>query len=205
MTLQEQKAVEKFTLDIADREKRVKEAINNMNFGIARAILEEPMPIMEFNITETEVVSTEVTILNTKKPKRTKKAIISNLDIPFSGQAFLDAWGRLLSTKEWRKKSVSQLQWNLNRLKDYPEEFAVILVDEAFNGGRNGTWNGVVFENTPAKYERWLSMSKAVTLSNNINFDNRAAKPSKSDIVKNEAVRAMNVIDSLYGIGGSDE
>ena len=148
MTEFEKAMVEKFAHDVADREKRAKEAINNLNFGIARAILEEPMPTLEFDVTvgvdlgEGES-TTAVAVLDTKRGKKRKaKALVTNLDVPFSGAEFLEAWGRLLSTKEWSKKTVSQLQWNLDRLKAYPEEFATILINEAFNGGRNGPWRG---------------------------------------------------------------
>ena len=46
MTEFEKAMVEKFAHDVADREKRAKEAINNLNFGLARAVLEEPMPTL---------------------------------------------------------------------------------------------------------------------------------------------------------------
>ena len=217
MTEFEKAIVEKFAHDVADREKRAKEAINNLNFGIARAILEEPMPTLEFDVTvgmdlgEGES-TTAVAVLDTKRGKKGKaKALVTNLDVPFSGAEFLEAWGRLLSTKEWSKKTVSQLQWNLDRLKAYPEEFATILVNEAFNGGRNGTYLGVVFESTPAKYERWLTQKNAIVvgggapIGQSTMFQHPSAKPSKVQSAMGEAQRAINMIDNLFPDGGTTD
>ena len=217
MTEFEKAMVEKFAHDVADREKRAKEAINNLNFGIARAILEEPMPTLEFNVTvgmdlgEGES-TTAVAILDTKRGKKGKtKALMTNLDVPFSGAEFLEAWGRLLSTKEWSKKTVSQLQWNLDRLKAYPEEFATILVNEAFNGGRNGTYLGVVFESTPSKYERWLAQKNAIIvgggapIGQHTMYQHPAAKPSKVQSALGEAQRAISMIDNLFPEGGTTD
>ena len=87
--------VEKFAHDIAGREKRAKEAINNLNFGIARAILEEPMPTLEFNVTvgvdlgEGES-TTAVAILDTKRSKKGKtKALVTNLNVRSLERSFL--------------------------------------------------------------------------------------------------------------------
>ena len=139
------------------------------------------------------------------------KALVTNLDVPFSGAEFLEAWGRLLSTKEWSKKTVSQLQWNLDRLKAYPEEFATILVNEAFNGGRNGTYLGVVFESTPSKYERWLAQKNAMVvgggapIGQHTMFQQPAAKPSKVQSALGEAQRAISMIDNLFPEGGTTD
>ena len=199
MTESEKAMVEKFAHDVADREKRAKEAINNLNFGIARAILEEPMPSLEFNVTvgvdlgEGES-TTAVAVLDTKRSKKGKtKALVTNLNVPFSGAEFLEAWGRLLSTKEWSKKTVSQLQWNLDRLKAYPEEFATILVNEAF------------------KYERWLAQKNAMVvgggapIGQHTMFQQPAAKPSKVQSAMGEAQRAINMIDNLFPDGGTTD
>ena len=101
MTEFEKAMVEKFAHDVADREKRVKEAINNLNFGLARAALEEPMPSLEFNVTagvdlgEGES-TTAVAILDTKRGKKGKtKALVTNLNVPFSGAEFLETWDDL--------------------------------------------------------------------------------------------------------------
>lgn len=204
MNTTELEIVKDYVKGLADRMTKAKQAINNLNFGLARAILEEPLPTLELNATAGSDLgdgesATVVTILDTKKDKKSKnKAVVSTLDIPFSGAEFLEAWGRLLSTKEWHKKTVSQLQWNLDRLSKYPEEFATLLVNEAFNGGRNGTFMGVVFESTPAKYTRWLANHG----NPNINIGGipmpGEVKQSKVLTAAQETVRAFEQIDTLF-------
>lgn len=96
---------------------------------------------------ETETLTIDMTIA------------INNLDkieLPFDSEKFADAFMLLLSSKEWRKKKLSTVNNILKKLGKYEEEFAIILVEQA----TDYEWIGVIFADTPRKYQEWLSSQK---------------------------------------------
>ena len=57
----------------------------------------------------------------------------------------------LTQQPKWKGKTKHALQLNLNDLGKYEEEFAWVLMGDAIKNN----WQGIVFEDTPEKYERW--------------------------------------------------
>lgn len=83
---------------------------------------------------------------------------ISDLEFPYSSGKFMETWQLLLSQQKWKKKSVSALQLSLNKLAKYPEEFAIILMENAISGN----YQGIEFINTPDLFERWKASRSGV-------------------------------------------
>lgn len=102
--------------------------------------------------------------INENKTK-TKKVEKSELDFPFSSDAFLEKWNQLLTIPKWKKKVKATLQLALNKLKDFEEEFVLEIIDQAIIGN----WQGLVFSNTKSDYEKWKSDKKP----NIANHDNK--------------------------------
>ena len=77
------------------------------------------------------------------------------LKIPFNDPVFIDTWNELKIQPKWKHKSFHALQMALNQLSVYPVRFAVHLMQNAIAGN----YQGVVFDNTPERYKRWLQTS----------------------------------------------
>lgn len=88
-----------------------------------------------------------------KKASRKKITDTSELVFPFTSEAFMKAWNALIQTRKWKKKEPQTLQYNLNKLAEYEEEFAIELISTAIRGD----YQGLVFETTAAHYQRWLA------------------------------------------------
>lgn len=85
----------------------------------------------------------------TVKSKGTHPPLI----IPFSSEKFLETWAALCEEKNWKGKTQKALQLTLNKLGRYEEAFAIELMEKTIENG----WKGVVFADTDAKYQEWLS------------------------------------------------
>ncbi len=75
------------------------------------------------------------------------------LNLPFSSDKFLETWAALCEEKNWKGKTQKALQLTLNKLARYEEAFAIELMEKTIENG----WKGVVFGDTDAKYQEWLS------------------------------------------------
>ncbi len=51
----------------------------------------------------------------------------------------------------WRKKPVSALKMSLKKASKFDEEFVITLMEDAIAGN----WKGLVFADTPERYENW--------------------------------------------------
>ena len=74
-----------------------------------------------------------------------------NLSFPFLSPEFIRAWTVLREQPNWKKKSNHALQLSLNKLAQFPEAFAIHLIQEATERG----WTGVVFDSTPEAFQKW--------------------------------------------------
>ena len=83
------------------------------------------------------------------------KVADQELKIPFNDPVFVDTWNELKIQPKWKHKSIHALQMALNQLSVYPVRFAVHLMQNAIAGN----YQGVVFDNTPERYNRWLQTS----------------------------------------------
>ena len=76
----------------------------------------------------------------------------SSLTLPFSDQEFINTWNELRKQPKWRKKTVTALQKSLDRLSRYDVRFAIELMNTAIENG----YQGVVYDDTPSRYEQWM-------------------------------------------------
>lgn len=90
---------------------------------------------------------------NIKETSTKVDAKKDELRLPFSSLKFLSVWDTLSHEPKWRKKTTHALQMSLDKLSKYDEEFAIMLMEESIEKG----WQGVVFDETPARYEKWKS------------------------------------------------
>lgn len=75
------------------------------------------------------------------------------LILPFSSEKFIETWNALCEEKNWKGKTQKALQLTLNKLGKYDEAFAIELMEKTIENG----WKGVVFADTDAKYQEWMS------------------------------------------------
>ena len=75
------------------------------------------------------------------------------LILPFPSDKFRETWEALCEEKNWKGKTQKALQLTLNKLGRYAEEFAIELMEKTIENG----WKGVVFADTDAKYQEWMS------------------------------------------------
>ena len=75
------------------------------------------------------------------------------LILPFPSDKFRETWEALCEEKNWKGKTQKALQLTLNKLGRYDEAFAIELMAKTIENG----WKGVVFADTDAKYQEWLS------------------------------------------------
>lgn len=94
--------------------------------------------------------------INQEKEKTEQKEKEDGLALPYCSTHFVDTWKILRSQPKWKKKTKSALQMSLNKLGKYPEEFAILLMENAIAGG----WQGVVFTWTPDEFRKWLAQQE---------------------------------------------
>ena len=80
-----------------------------------------------------------------------KDNVKTSLALPFSDQKFIDTWNELRKQPKWRNKTVAALQKSLDKLSRYDMRFALELINTAIEHG----YQGVVYDDTPDKYEQW--------------------------------------------------
>ena len=88
---------------------------------------------------------------NKNKKKSSKEENDAPLVFPFTSERFMRGWNMLCQQPKWKGKTKHALQLNLKDLGKYEEEFAYILMAEAIKNN----WQGLVYDNTPARYEKW--------------------------------------------------
>lgn len=82
------------------------------------------------------------------------------LTMPFNGEEFRTLWAELVRSKKWKGKPLSALSLSLKKLSKYSEEFACVLIADAIEG----QWQGVVFDGTDEKYEKWKKLKHGNSL-----------------------------------------
>lgn len=87
--------------------------------------------------------------------KVTREPAVQELKLPFQDPEFVTTWNELRQQPKWRKKTTTALQKSLNQLGQFHSKFAVFLMNNAIAGD----YQGVVFEETPVKYQRWLQIT----------------------------------------------
>ena len=117
----------------------------------------------------------EETLNPSKIPKQRKKEKEKSsakkekeLTYPYQSERFMAAWNNLLLCPKWRKKLPYTLQLALNKLAKYEEEFAIRQMELA----AMNDWQGIVFQDTDEKYQKYLAEKQGSYKHPATNFKN---------------------------------
>ena len=69
------------------------------------------------------------------------------------------AWVDLCNMRKWKKKSESAIVASFKQISVYPEAFAIELIQRAIAGD----YQGLVFDDTPEAYQKWLKANALPT------------------------------------------
>ena len=142
--------------------------INNTMKKEAKASKENPNGFSQDNFSnEEKTVKASIVYGFTPELLDVRKQVIDKVDnyfaklvFPFDSDEFKRNFYILMCQPKWRtsQKSFSAIQANLNGLSKYPEEFALILIEESISKG----WAALEYDSTPEKYEKWEKMKRSV-------------------------------------------
>ena len=146
--------------------------INNYNNNSikkdAKASKENPDGFSQDNFSnEEKTVKASIVYGFTPELLDVRKQVIDKVDnyfaklvFPFDSDEFKRNFYILMCQPKWRtsQKSFSAIQANLNGLSKYPEEFALILIQESISKG----WAALEYDSTPEKYEKWEKIKRSV-------------------------------------------
>ena len=125
--------------------------------NLVRNVISPVIDVVEDNDSTLELFNTPSVRDNIyqekEKTRQKEKEGKGSLSIPFCSAEFVSTWELLRKQPKWKKKTISALQMSLNKLAKYPEEFAILLMENAIAGG----WQGVVFTWTPDEFRKWQS------------------------------------------------
>lgn len=125
-----------------------------------------------------------------EKEKTRQKEKEAGLALPYCSAEFVSTWELLRKQPKWKKKTKSALQMSLNKLGKYPEEFAILLMENAIAGN----WQGVVFTWTPDEFRKWLAQKEGGMLR----FGNKKPKDIYESNMES-MTEAFRLIDEKYG------
>jgi hypothetical protein len=125
-----------------------------------------------------------------EKEKTKQKEKEAGLALPYCSAEFVGTWEILRKQPKWKKKTKSALQMSLNKLGKYPEEFAILLMENAIAGG----WQGVVFTWTPDDFRRWEASRSGSPKT----FGNKKPKDIYESNMESMS-EAFRLIDEKYG------
>lgn len=101
----------------------------------------------------------------TKENLNVKQSTIDKIDKAFEQLVFPiedDEIKRLFfvlcCSPKWRNKTIHALQMSLNKVQHYERDFVLRLIEDSIAGG----WQGLVFENTDAKYQDYLKSKRNI-------------------------------------------
>ena len=142
--------------------------INNTMKKEAKASKENPNGFSQDNFSnEEKTVKASIVYGFTPELLDVRKQVIDKVDnyfaklvFPFDSDEFKRNFYILMCQPKWRtsQKSFSAIQANLNGLSKYPEEFALILIEESISKG----WAALEYDSTPEKHEKWEKMKRSV-------------------------------------------
>lgn len=75
----------------------------------------------------------------------------AGLATPHLGDRFTELWTIFRTSSQHARKSISAFQMMLTKLGKYPEEFAVVMLESAIQGG----WSGVENPGTDRAFKQW--------------------------------------------------
>lgn len=98
-----------------------------------------------------------------KENLNVKQSTIDKIDkafeqlvFPFEDDEVKRLYFVLCCSPKWRNKTLNALQMSLNKVQMYDKEFVKKLIEDSIAGG----WQGLVFENTDAKYQDYIRRNR---------------------------------------------
>lgn len=83
--------------------------------------------------------------------------LLSNVVFPFDDLEFKKKFFVLCCMPKWRTKTIHAIQMQLNKLHDYELAFVMELIDNSIMN----EWQGIVYQDTPKRYQEWLRSSNS--------------------------------------------
>lgn len=78
--------------------------------------------------------------------------MLSSVVFPFDNIEFKKKFFILCCMPKWRTKTIHAIQMQLNKLQDYEIAFVMELIDNSIMN----EWQGIVYQDTPKRYQEWL-------------------------------------------------
>ena len=78
--------------------------------------------------------------------------LLSGVVFPYGNIEFKKKFFILCCMPKWRTKTIHAIQMQLNKLKDYELDFVMEMIDNSIMN----EWQGIVYQDTPRRYQEWL-------------------------------------------------
>lgn len=78
--------------------------------------------------------------------------LLSSVVFPFDEIEFKKKFFVLCCMPKWRTKTIHAIQMQLNKLQEYELDFVMELIDNSIMN----EWQGIVYQDTPKRYQEWL-------------------------------------------------
>lgn len=78
--------------------------------------------------------------------------LLSGVVFPYDNIEFKKKFFILCCMSKWRTKTIHAIQMQLNKLKDYELDFVMEMIDNSIMN----EWQGIVYQDTPRRYQEWL-------------------------------------------------
>lgn len=142
-----------------------------------------PIPkLNETKLNETKVVEAGASPPVVKKEKFSYEKFTDPANLPFTGEAFISNWEKLLKTKKWRNKSESAMEATVTKMQRFNEEFMTLQIESALVG----EWQGLFFSNTESDFQKFLLGNGKTTFEKKVQGMNSTAAMALQLITQKE-------------------
>lgn len=100
--------------------------------------------------TELSITAKEISV-DTRVFKKVDN-LLSSVVFPFDEIEFKKKFFVLCCMPKWRTKTIHAIQMQLNKLQEYELDFVMELIDNSIMN----EWQGIVYQDTPKRYQEWL-------------------------------------------------
>ena len=128
----------------------------------------------------------------TKENLNVKQSTIDKIDnafeqliFPVDDEEVKRLYFVLCCSPKWGNKTLHALQMSLNKVQHYDRDFILKLIEDSIAGG----WQGLVFENTDAKYQDYLRSKR------NAQMGGRTMLRQMSEEERNSAMEHLKMIE----------
>lgn len=135
---------------------QIKYRINNKKDIINKIDNKESIEEDKFFLSSELSISAKDISIDTKVFKKIDN-LLSSVVFPFDDIEFKKKFFVLCCMPKWRTKTIHAIQMQLNKLKDYDLDFVIELIDNSIMN----EWQGIVYQDTPKRYQEWLRMKSS--------------------------------------------